>query len=395
MSSGQNEAQGHASNIHTETRQIMNIEKETNQPVSMNSNLDIGTDLGTMVDKTKDKVDQFNTQIYQYPAPTPDFSEREPVPDFYKREPVPDFSEREPVPDFSEREPVFLSTTAGYGNFQDPNASINQFSSPVSNTDNNNVEETATQLQGKFSDIYQWNTGNVPSSFKNMAVSKNHDNGVKEDDSLKLPLPPKQVFHGMSRHNRRLHNYEFAHVPTAQAEFPVDYDARIGPSKVKKGIDLEDKVGDRFDQQKSNGSRIHVNDSKDSVVEEKETKPNKTMQEQIEENLKHRKDLVIKPLEKSRPTPKFIPRQAQIKKTQTDSQGIKPAKEKNAEKDQLNKEIKRNAFKLGNPQGPVGPNSELVKEVKETEKSVDKTVKDIRKRMMQVYLPYGLQPNLS
>ena len=206
----------------------------------------------------------------------------------------------------------------------------------------------------------------------------------RQEVQLKLPLPPKpQMHHGMSRHNQRLQNYTFAHVPTAQAEFPVNYDARLGPQGDRNVTDSAEgqeteTFSESFDTPDLDGPDSVGSNLKDGAEKDK------SMQEKIEENLKKKTDIVIKKLDSNRPAPKFIPRQAQIKKQPSVSSQNEAGKVKNSENNPVNRELKRNAFTLGKPQGPIVPGSELVKQTEKAEESVNKTVKDIRKRMIQV-----------
>ena len=214
----------------------------------------------------------------------------------------------------------------------------------------------------------------------------------RQEVQLKLPLPPKQMHHGMSRHNQRLQNYTFAHVPTAQAEFPVDYDARLGAPSERNLSDSDEALADKSEQFSENLDSSNLLSQKahesigDKMKNSAKSEKSKSMQEKIEENLKNKTDIVIKKLDSSRPVPKFIPRQAQIKKTPSVTGHTNTDKVKHTENDPVNRELKRNAFTLGKPQGPINPGSELVQETEEVEESVNKTVKDIRKRMIQVHI---------
>ena len=263
--------------------------------------------------------------------------------------------------------------------------------SQLSNT--SSISEVSGPANNVILDGNQWNYPAETTVTTNMDQYGSHGT---EGEQLKLPLPPRQMHHGMSRHNQRLQNYTFACVPTAQAEFPVDYDARLNHSKhmeftknqrleisiaTPEKPNLNNKVIEKTDNLES--LSVEVSTKTDEVVEDK-----RSMQEKIEENLKKKSDLVIKSFDKTRPVPKFIPRQAQIKKKPQEimSKETENVNKKNAATDPLNKEIRRNAFTLGKPQGPVDHDNKLVKEVEKTEESVDKTVKDIRKRMLQVRL---------
>ena len=206
---------------------------------------------------------------------------------------------------------------------------------------------------------------------------------------LKLPLPPKPLLHhkmsrhNMSHHNQRLQNYNFAHVPTAQAEFPVDYDARLGSYGDKIIVEsTKDKETEEFSIGFEN-SNLNKMDFVGQNAKNKVEK-DKSMQEKIEENLKKKSDIVIKKVDSNRPAPKFIPRQAQIKKTSSVSSQKETNDIKSQENELVNRELKRNAFTLGKPQGPVVPGSDLVKQEETAEESVNKTMKEIRKRMIEV-----------
>ena len=349
----QREVQRSHSKTHAEDLEVSNKQiREELHSDSLYLAQTFETEHTEISDQSNVKVEMYNTQMYQYPAET------------------------NIAPNFSGVEQVSNNMSTNAGKWQNLSAEVTKFSHPSSNIESNS--EKAPTSENRFSDIYQWN--NTTNTSENAAP----------EEQLQLPLPPKQMHHGMSRHNKRLWNYEFAHVPTAQAEFPVGFDARVDQGRdteVKLSIsqtqkELQQSSSAAKPDSADNNTSAGKTDAANNVQDAEKRKESRSMQEQIEENLKNKKDLVIKDLEKNRPVPKFIPRQAQIKKKH--NVNTEPSKQKSIEADELNREIKKNAFKLGNPQGPITPSSELVKEVRETELSVDKSVKDIRKRMMQV-----------
>lgn len=250
-----------------------------------------------------------------------------------------------------------------------------------------NTSAHANNLGNTSAHANSWNRPTQTSVRSHTATSESPEG---QEVQLKLPLPPKQMHHGMSRHNQRLQHYTYAHVPTAQAEFPVDYDARLGlskesglPSAYLKLHQVHDKSSDKLANQDLLDQKEQETLSSGKTIDASETECSKSMQEKIEENLKRKTDVVIKKIDKTRPIPKFIPRQAQIKNKPATAQ-TEVDKVKGGEDEILNRELKKNAFTLGKPQGPIHPGSELVKETEKSEESVEKTVKDIRKRMMQV-----------
>ena len=94
-------------------------------------------------------------------------------------------------------------------------------------------------------------------------------------------------------------------------------------------------------------------------------------------------NVIIKEFKKSGSTPKFIPRQmlsvSKLKSVPNKTQA--PVKDN----DELDQQLRKNAVMLGSTQGPGEVPDEYKKPVKlPTEKAVETTVTEIRKRLSEV-----------
>ncbi|KAL3832705.1 hypothetical protein ACJMK2_024322 [Sinanodonta woodiana] len=185
---------------------------------------------------------------------------------------------------------------------------------------------------------------------------------LEEGTQMWIPLPPKVDPHAeVKKHSWK--NYEFARVPTANAPFPNDFDARLAPNSISNAFGIK-------------------NDSKDTRQEQATIE--KSEAENVCGIIAIKKDQVlIKDYRKPGLPPRFIPRQMANKKTGRDKEILDEKKEE----DNLTKEIKKNAFILGTPQGPVAPDpTELEREEKkekEQEKLMNELSSSIRKRISQ------------
>ncbi|KAL4221952.1 RNA-binding protein 48 [Mactra antiquata] len=182
----------------------------------------------------------------------------------------------------------------------------------------------------------------------------------QNEEQLTLPPPPKKMKVRPDLKHQRFE--DVARVPSAQACFPAGFDARIMTDD-SNTVNLT-----------SLNKNIVINEAKDK----KETQ-SETMQQKVEANLNH-EDVVIKKINKTGSVPKFIPRQAQIlRKTGTITNTSR------TDSENLNKEIRKNAFTLGKVQGPahIGPclsNESLDPK----EKTVIDSIQNIRKKLTKV-----------
>ena len=234
------------------------------------------------------------------------------------------------------------------------------------------------------------NSASIPLSYMNQSAgqssgladnrSTHTDQSTSQDSQpnssqLQLPPPPRHSKSINPQNNQHGQKYAFARVPSAQATFSPDFDARlkhIPTSEPSNASDYDDK------SDTSSDINEHVNESDENSNEEVE----KTMQEKINDNLKSN-NVVIKNYAKQGPAPKFIPRQMQSKAKFS----VKPKDEqqtKTNDKDEVSKELKRNAFTLRGVQGPVDPEQEKMAGPELQISSVEKSVKEIRKHVSQV-----------
>lgn len=192
-------------------------------------------------------------------------------------------------------------------------------------------------------------------------------------EQLSLPPPPKRTrFPHVSSKISQI--YGRVKVPSAQATFPVHFDARIDQHiaegrKIRKPENLENDLEQ---------TQTHI-----SGVEQNEVNA-KTMQEKVEENVENQ-NIVIKHINKRRTVPKFIPRQAQIKMKLNNRTKRSMSSEMENKTDNLKLQIRRNAFKLGNVQGPTDLGlSSSNERLDSKEKSVIDSMLEIKRKLTKV-----------
>ncbi|CAC5381496.1 RNA-binding protein 48 [Mytilus coruscus] len=183
--------------------------------------------------------------------------------------------------------------------------------------------------------------------------------------TLVIPPPPvREAFPNYSKINQNKTTFDFARVPTANAPFPTDYDGRIPQNVVAKEMKTQ----------------THHDDPKVDAIKQNPSYSNK------QGNLSHPKynkildktgeKIIIKDFKKCGAMPKFIPRQ---------TLNLLKAKSEHGEasnRDNLEMELRKNAVVLGSTQGPALVPEEFKKKEKScTEKAVEHTVKEIRKRV--------------
>lgn len=230
-------------------------------------------------------------------------------------------------------------------------------------------------------------TGN-PGKRKLGLVSETQNEVTEEQ--LILPPPPKQ---GKTRlkFSKPGAGLSHARVPSAQAEFPAGFDARLNqpphaelpeihnvPMNEKSEISDADKSSGSTDcRLKSVAKSIDNTDHGRQCLEvshlDAKTEHNNAAKDS---------DKVIKQITYKGPVPKFIPRQAVVRKKAVSAGGQIERGTNVSER--ANKELRKNAFTLGKTQGP-----DFVGHVKDnkpdsSEMSVNKTITAIRKRLKEV-----------
>lgn len=198
----------------------------------------------------------------------------------------------------------------------------------------------------------------------------------KSTDQLILPPPPKQRRTGFRLKDAAV-NFGHARVASAQAEFPPGFDARLEKPKMpSKDSDSDipkyaSNSRDTFDIQKEknlDNSGVGSTSSREPNFQAKQITYKRTVPSFIPRQTVQKKEKAAY----KGPVPGFIPRQAVKKKAVTEI--VVP--------DDMNKQLRKNAFVLGKEQGPGY--SRPPDEVHRAEKSVDKTVRNIRKRLREV-----------
>ncbi|XP_014782291.1 uncharacterized protein LOC106877791 [Octopus bimaculoides] len=204
------------------------------------------------------------------------------------------------------------------------------------------------------------NSYNNPRPLARMPLSL-HSKTTRAPEQLWLEPPPQYCSSAQSNSNNSSSAASFAKVPSAQAIFPPNFDARIHVNTdLVKLLPRQTKMKLMSDIKKPQAEDKHLN---------KSTAPsNSTSTSKISED---KSDLVIREFKPST-CPKFVPRQAVSLKTN----------KKLVEKDNLNKAIRSSALILGDIQGPDRP-PHLTPVNKEIQKSMEETRKEIRKRVLQ------------
>ncbi|XP_029645934.1 histone acetyltransferase p300-like [Octopus sinensis] len=204
------------------------------------------------------------------------------------------------------------------------------------------------------------NSYNNPRPLARMPLSL-HSKTATAPEKLWLEPPPQYCSSAQSNSHKSSSAASFARVPSAQAIFPPNFDARIHVNTdLVKLLPRQAKVKLMSDIKKPQAEVKHL---------KKSTAPsNSTSTSKIS---KDKPDLVIREFKPST-CPKFVPRQAVSRKTN----------KKLVEKDNLNKAIRSSALILGDIQGPDRP-PHLTPVNKEIQKSIEDTRKEIRKRVLQ------------
>lgn len=206
---------------------------------------------------------------------------------------------------------------------------------------------------------------------------KTHSEKYANEEQVTIPPPPKQMRFSAIISRKSSQKYGGPKVPSAQATFPADFDARTDRDELL----LESSKLQEPKQLENDSDQIKT--STKSCVSKSVISP-KSMQDKVEESLKNT-NIVIKDFKKSSTVPKFIPRQAQVKMKMNRTCKDKRPAELIGKTDELNIKIRKNAFKLGKAQGPVdlGPSSSN-ESLDSREKSVLESMLEIRNKINKV-----------
>lgn len=234
------------------------------------------------------------------------------------------------------------------------------------------------------------NPGNYSSSEQQIqghdplpSTSGYYSNNISEQTFVIPPPPKREEFINLSKLKKSDQKFEFARVPTANAPFPLNFDARKNPQENSEG---NEKTMDHEIISESNikitGNPFHKHAPAFKYTSHgKQGNLNHPKYHKTLENVGMKNEtIVVKEFRKPGSTPKFIPRQT-MNLLKTKSELPKDI----TSNDELGKEIRKNAIMLGSTQGPALVPKEYQKPEKtSTEKAVEKSISDIRKRMSVV-----------
>ncbi|XP_060064632.1 RNA-binding protein 48-like [Ylistrum balloti] len=223
---------------------------------------------------------------------------------------------------------------------------------------------------------------------------------LEEEQQVWIPPPPKE---GSSREDHScnsMSDYEFARVRTAHSVFPPNYDARIltdfdttkscqstyankksetNPAEMSNSIS---EANNNF-RERLGKKNLSKGDNSDVRIKQKEVPSN---YENDQSSISHSKvklqaGVIVRAFKPQTAPPKFVPRQMMKLSKKTVNNSV------NTLKEEVNRELRQNALKLGDVHGPVAQGQDSVQEpVKptETEESVEKTRMQIRKRVSEI-----------
>lgn len=217
------------------------------------------------------------------------------------------------------------------------------------------------------------------------AVSTNNlqniDNEVNNMwPTFELPLPPKSNpltnFHAKGRKNV----YEFSRVPSAHAALPAGYDGRLVPDSLKSSSQTE--ITPDITQQSSFDNASQDERTKEGI-------PGASLRPPTTSS-----SIIIRDYTPKQSTPRFVPRQAvksKAEKLETGSVASWPASA-----DHVDAEIRRNAFRLGETQGPAAVPHRKRELSTAAHRSVNETICEIRNKISKVsYITFFLKFRLG
>ena len=194
-------------------------------------------------------------------------------------------------------------------------------------------------------------------------------------------------------------DYRFAWVPSANSAFPPGYDPRLPEERSSNDRTRASEEGG----EKTNeaGAQL-VPSASGAVVFHQHTRPKPkepASKPPLPVHSGGGEKIIIKQYKPRGPPPRFVPRQVQEKKDSNsrpaDANAPTERSKAKAKEDEMNREIRREAFRLGNDQGPSLPTDPEMREQllgqrplvePKVEASVLTSVKAIRKRLSKVWL---------
>jgi len=241
---------------------------------------------------------------------------------------------------------------------------------------------------------------------KQMVPPIMNEENYEEPPQYWIPAPPKENpgLRGNTFFRKGLEGYQYAKVPTAHATLPENFDERLnhfGNHSHQVNVSSDEYGGfetlryrndfhlnQRFDKSNQHNFDTETNSLSTNVDKSETTKTTENHSTEREPKKFEKKSIggmVVRdyqPKLKSGP-PKFVPRQTLnlIKKKE------KQVTTAPVVDDEVNKELKKNTFKLTKIQGPVTGEGTVAKEITEQckeDNSVENTRSEIRKRISAV-----------
>ncbi|CAG5120225.1 unnamed protein product [Candidula unifasciata] len=171
--------------------------------------------------------------------------------------------------------------------------------------------------------------------------------------TFELPLPPVSSLIPQPHKNMARTTYEFSRVRSAHATLPVGFDARVNPP-LNQFLQLENRVGTEVNKQASSESPSNTTVSNSGIV--------------------------IKNYQPAKVPPRFVPRQA-LAASGERAKGETLTRKKT---DKLDQDIRRNAFCLGETQGPAVVPQRKRPLPTAAQLSVNETIMEIRNKISRV-----------
>ena len=241
------------------------------------------------------------------------------------------------------------------------------------------------------------------------------DQGLEESQQgldnfvFRIPPPPMPGVTFDARQYRTPHfsrkDYGFAWVPSANSAFPPGYDPRLPE---KRSSDDRTHASEEGGETTNEAGAQLVPSASGAVVfhEHAQPKPKEPASKPpLPVHSGGGEKIIIKQYKPRGPPPRFVPRQVQEKKDSNsrsaDANVPTECSKVKAKEDEMNREIRREAFRLGNDQGPSLPTDPEIREQllgqrplvePKVEASVLTSVKAIRKRLSKVW--YGWSSKL-
>ncbi|KAK7110463.1 proline-rich protein 12-like [Littorina saxatilis] len=224
------------------------------------------------------------------------------------------------------------------------------------------------------------------------------DGGEHNDFVFSIPPPPMPGVNFDASQLRTPHfnrrDYGYAWVPSANATFPSGYDARLSQEQSRRDSECKETVSSHESDVKTVESEKHYPLSVSSALavhRQSLSKPSEPgPKKSTSAGSKKGDKVIIRQYKAKGAPPRFVPRQIKEKKDSKPETPGKRSAQNKAKEDELNRQIRKEAFRLGEDQGPTLPSDPETKEQllgqrplvePQVEASVLTSVKAIRKRL--------------